>query len=520
MGFYFRQAYKDALQSIKKSRKEWNELFDERDDIFKEYSKENESFVPPLSAAQFELHQKHVQQSMPVLTSSELNELTEEFKALKVSLPPTTKKKLAVFDLDETLIHWIPEKDVKSDTGSSNFSESDIILHIKSDWGVEEPLPINIRPYWRECFEQIKNSYQIVIFTASKQPYADTILNFLDPQGQLIEKRIYRDSWIVTKDKFYLKDLRIFEDQWDMKDVVLIDNAAHSFAFQRENGVPMLPFYEYKYDFEMVYLSRYLTHIAQFDDLRPQLRKTFWIEMLYHPIISNAIGGDIEYTFEELNDSEYEKFDFLSENGASSWLIPSEKKEKKNESNLRSICLNKPADYYSIDSGMPYHSNRQKELKLERTRSTRTNLCSSSVQWDSFDISGEIKLNRSVILEPPLKITNWALVNENFLDTDEKEEDEYEQKLIIPTTNKNNTLTGTLLNGENFNFTSYMNTRLSQKEKTFAKGPKIGCPEIKPSQIEGPLDNNWSFLAPETNSEISDLSMSTIILETLHKELP
>jgi CTD small phosphatase-like protein 2 len=32
----------------------------------------------------------------------------------------------------------------------------------------------------------------------------------------------------------------------DLKDVVLVDNAAYSYSFQLDNGIPVLPYYEGK----------------------------------------------------------------------------------------------------------------------------------------------------------------------------------------------------------------------------------------------------------------------------------
>ena len=85
----------------------------------------------------------------------------------------------------------------------------------------------------------------------------------------------------MTKDKLYIKDLRIFEDQWDLKDVVLIDNAAHSFALQINNGIPMLPFYDNKHDVDMIYLTHFLKRLSIQEDVRIQLKQTFWMEMLH-----------------------------------------------------------------------------------------------------------------------------------------------------------------------------------------------------------------------------------------------
>ena len=52
---------------------------------------------------------------------------------------------------------------------------------------------------------------------------------------------------MTTDDGIHLKDLRIFRDR-DLKDLLIIDNAAYSFGFQVENGVPIIPFYDNKND--------------------------------------------------------------------------------------------------------------------------------------------------------------------------------------------------------------------------------------------------------------------------------
>lgn len=45
----------------------------------------------------------------------------------------------------------------------------------------------------------------------------------------------------------YIKDLRIINR--NLSEVVLVDNAAYSYAFQLENGIPILPYYEGTNDF-------------------------------------------------------------------------------------------------------------------------------------------------------------------------------------------------------------------------------------------------------------------------------
>jgi CTD small phosphatase-like protein 2 len=45
----------------------------------------------------------------------------------------------------------------------------------------------------------------------------------------------------------YIKDLRVINR--DLKDLVLVDNAAYSYAFQLDNGIPILPYYHGSQDY-------------------------------------------------------------------------------------------------------------------------------------------------------------------------------------------------------------------------------------------------------------------------------
>ena len=69
-----------------------------------------------------------------------------------------------------------------------------------------------------------------MVFTASHKAYADVVLDYLDPDRDLIDKRVYRDSCVKTEEGVYIKDLRIIKNR-KMKDIVIIDNAVYSFGF-------------------------------------------------------------------------------------------------------------------------------------------------------------------------------------------------------------------------------------------------------------------------------------------------
>jgi len=113
-----------------------------------------------------------------------------------------------------------------------------------------------------------------VVFTASHKFYADEVLNYLDPSGELIHHRLYRDHCFQTEDGVYIKDLRIIRNR-SLKDIVIVDNAVYSFGFQLENGIPIIPFYNNKDDEELLHLINYISTLAYFEDLREQNAKAF-----------------------------------------------------------------------------------------------------------------------------------------------------------------------------------------------------------------------------------------------------
>lgn len=64
----------------------------------------------------------------------------------------------------------------------------------------------------------------------------------------------------------YTKDLRIFNRP--LSQLVLIDNASYSYAWQIENGIPIIPFYDNKEDRELETLREYLVGMKGVADVR------------------------------------------------------------------------------------------------------------------------------------------------------------------------------------------------------------------------------------------------------------
>lgn len=126
---------------------------------------------------------------------------------------------------------------------------------------------VNIRPFALQILEELSKDFEIIVFTASHNCYAKAVLDYLDPDNRFIHHRFYRDSCIQTFQGVYVKDLRVFEGR-SLADMVLVDNAAYSFSFQIDNGIPIVPFYHHKEDVELKKLLIYLQNLKDCKDVR------------------------------------------------------------------------------------------------------------------------------------------------------------------------------------------------------------------------------------------------------------
>jgi CTD small phosphatase-like protein 2 len=195
------------------------------------------------------------------------------------------KKRLAIFDLDETLAH----------SEYKNIKNSQHILTIKLPSEKSVKIGLNIRPHLIEALKEISKNYYIVIYTASDHHYADTVLDFIDKKKEFFKYRLYRRNCKYMKDKFddkikfYCKDLEIFEGI-DLKDMVIIDNSILSYALQLNNGIPIMPYKDSKKDFELMFLAGYLNSICEFEDLREANKKFIKLEELVNDYKKNELS--------------------------------------------------------------------------------------------------------------------------------------------------------------------------------------------------------------------------------------
>jgi CTD small phosphatase-like protein 2 len=103
-------------------------------------------------------------------------------------------KKTLILDIDETMIHCLDDP----------YAVSDVIIKIPIDEEYSEFVDagLNIRPHLHDCLIQCKENFQIIAFTASDQQYADAILDFIDPDHNIFEARLYRQHCIEIFNSF------------------------------------------------------------------------------------------------------------------------------------------------------------------------------------------------------------------------------------------------------------------------------------------------------------------------------
>ena len=176
-------------------------------------------------------------------------------------------KKVLLLDLDETLIH--------SDFNRECPSESyDAQISFKDD-EEEFSVGIFIRKGLAQFLKEISKYFIVGIFTASVKPYADAVINHIDPNKEYIKFRLYRNNCITVKE-INIKDLRIFKEIVKLERIVIVDNSIYSFANQLSNGILINSFFNDKEDIELLNVMSYLlTFIVNAKDVR-EVNETFF----------------------------------------------------------------------------------------------------------------------------------------------------------------------------------------------------------------------------------------------------
>ncbi|TNV71353.1 hypothetical protein FGO68_gene11303 [Halteria grandinella] len=146
-----------------------------------------------------------------------------------------------VLDLDETLVHY--------------FEEGHFL----------------VRPGCDVFLREMSEIYEVVIFTAAMQDYADWVLDQIDRE-KYISHRMYRQH-ALPYGPIFVKDLsRIGRD---LSKTIIVDNVAENFQLQPDNGIFIKSWFDDMQDTALSELAPLLKEIVkkQVSDVRDALRK-------------------------------------------------------------------------------------------------------------------------------------------------------------------------------------------------------------------------------------------------------
>lgn len=150
--------------------------------------------------------------------------------------PQAKKRKILVLDLDETLIHSLSQGSPRISNGHDSS-----IIEIKLN-DIATLYYVYKRPYCNFFLQEISKWFDLYIFTASVQEYADPIIDWLESEiipyddTKIFKKRFYRNDCTYRNGVGYIKDLsKFFAD--DLKNVVILDNSPISYVLNETNAV-------------------------------------------------------------------------------------------------------------------------------------------------------------------------------------------------------------------------------------------------------------------------------------------
>ena len=170
-----------------------------------------------------------------------------EINKNSILLPPQLsedKDKITlVLDLDETLVHssflGIPHADFR------------FVIGIE-----QNPVGVFvcIRPGAERFLRELGNLFEIVIFTASCQVYADSVIDFID-KGRVVKHRLYRESCTDFGGNF-IKDLSRLNR--NLEKIIIVDNSSIAYLLQPSNAIAITSWFDDPTDDELFIILEFL----------------------------------------------------------------------------------------------------------------------------------------------------------------------------------------------------------------------------------------------------------------------
>ena len=178
---------------------------------------------------------------------------------------------------------YITKKNNKKYTLILDLEETLLSIRLKS-YNNGEAI-IKMRPGLFEFLDEIKKFFEIIVFTASSQDYAESLIDSIEEKKKYFDYKFFRQHNIIIENDF-VKDLsRIGRD---LDKMIIVDNMPQNYRLHKENGINIKGFWgEDLCDRLLFNLKKILIKIAkEGGDLRNGLTK-------YHEDIAEKVTSNI-----------------------------------------------------------------------------------------------------------------------------------------------------------------------------------------------------------------------------------
>lgn len=145
-------------------------------------------------------------------------------------------QKTLVIDLDETLIHSLAKGGRMSSGHMVEVKLNANVGYGGTTLGPQHPILyyVHKRPHCDDFLRNVCKWYNLIVFTASVQEYADPVIDWLEQERKYFSGRYYRQH-CTFRNGAYIKDLSSVEP--DLSRVMILDNSPLSYIFHEGMGV-------------------------------------------------------------------------------------------------------------------------------------------------------------------------------------------------------------------------------------------------------------------------------------------
>ncbi|KAH8245548.1 hypothetical protein KR032_011752 [Drosophila birchii] len=180
-------------------------------------------------------------------------------------------RKTLVLDLDETLVHSCLADLSATRTGCpcqvSEHVVPDFLVNVDYIGGEMIPIRVFKRPHIDRFLRLVSKWYDLVIFTASIEAYANQVLDQLDGGRGMFTRRFYRQH--CRADRLLTKDLTLIGT--DMRGIFIIDNLPRAYMDFPNNALPIKSYLYDPEDTELLKLLPFLDALRFTKDVRSVL---------------------------------------------------------------------------------------------------------------------------------------------------------------------------------------------------------------------------------------------------------